>query len=123
MNAYFPLILAGVLLNTAAQILIKQGMLVIGHFDFVLSNILPIGGKLALNPYIVGGMFCYAVSIVFWFMVLSRVAVSYAYPMLSIGYIVAAVSGRLFFGEPLTLSRMSGIVVICLGVYLISRSG
>ena len=122
MNSYFPLILAGVLLNSAAQILIKKGMLLIGHFDFSLANILPVGLKLTTSPCVVAGMLSYAVSILIWFMVLSRVDVSFAYPMLSIGYIVAALAGKAMFNEPLTMTRISGILVICIGVYLISRS-
>ncbi|NCC25804.1 MAG: 4-amino-4-deoxy-L-arabinose transferase [Deltaproteobacteria bacterium] len=122
MNAYFPLILAGVLLNSAAQILIKKGMILIGHFDFSIVNILPVSLKLSTSPCIMAGMISYAASIIIWFMVLSRVDVSFAYPMLSIGYIVAALAGKAFFNEPLTMTRVSGIVVICLGVYLVSRS-
>jgi multidrug transporter EmrE-like cation transporter len=55
-------------------------------------------------------------------MVLSRVDVSYAYPMLSIGYVVAALAGKAFFGEPVDLIRWAGIVTICIGVWLITRT-
>jgi multidrug transporter EmrE-like cation transporter len=68
-------------------------------------------------------MACYAVSIVVWLMVLSRVDVSYAYPLLSVGYIVTAVAGKILFGETLGFDRCTGILVICIGVYLITRSG
>ena len=122
MNRYIPLILAGVLLNAAAQICIKQGMRTIGAFRFSLENVLPIGSQILWQPFVLTGVACYGVSLVVWLMVLSRVDVSYAYPFLSIGYIVAAVAGRAFFGEALGLYRCSGIVVICLGVYLITRS-
>ena len=61
-------------------------------------------------------------SVVVWLLVLSRVQVSYAYPMLSIGYIVNAVAAYYLFGEDLSFIRIAGIVVIIMGVYLISRS-
>jgi multidrug transporter EmrE-like cation transporter len=54
--------------------------------------------------------------------VLSRVEVSFAYPFLSIGYVVVAIVGYYFFNESLTLTRILGILIICVGVYLISRS-
>jgi multidrug transporter EmrE-like cation transporter len=57
-----------------------------------------------------------------WLKVLSRVDVSYAYPMLSIGYVVAALAGRMFFGEPVDLIRWAGIVTIGIGVWLITRT-
>jgi multidrug transporter EmrE-like cation transporter len=97
MNRYIPLILAGVLLNAMAQLCLKQGTRVMGHFDFTLNNLIPVGMKAALNLYVLLGMTCYAVSIVLWIMVLSRVDVSYAYPFLSVVYIVTAVAGRWFF--------------------------
>ena len=67
-------------------------------------------------------MICYALSILLWMAVLSKVEVSFAYPFLSIGYVVAAVVGYYFFGESLSVIRIVGIVIICIGVYLISRS-
>ncbi len=122
MNRYIPLILLGVLLNAAAQIVLKQGMRTIGHFAFALENLLPITLKAAMNPFIVTGLLCYVVSVAVWLMVLSRVEVSFAYPLLSIGYIVAAAAGWTFFDEALGPGRWLGILVICLGVYLVTRS-
>lgn len=55
-------------------------------------------------------------------MVLSRVEVSYAYPLLSVGYIVTALAGYYFFSEALTPVRWLGIVTICIGVWLITRT-
>jgi len=123
MNQYIPLILSGVLLNSLAQLCIKQAMRVIGPFAFTLENLLPIGLKVIVNPFLILGMACYALSIFLWLLVLSRVDVGYAYPMLSVGYIVTAVAGRALFGEMLGISRLSGILFICLGVFLITRSG
>jgi len=122
MNRYLPLILTGVFLNAMAQIWIKHGMRAIGPFAFKLKNLVPVGLKVAINFYVLSGMACYAVSIVVWLMVLSRVNVSYAYPLLSVGYIVTALAGKILFGEALGFTRSAGILVICLGVYLITRS-
>lgn len=124
MNAaiMLPLILFSVLLNSAAQLLLKGGMETIGRFDFSLSNLLPISIKIAMNPGIVGGLFIYVVSVIIWLMVLSRVDVSFAYPMTSIGYIVTAIAGYFLFHENLSLTRIIGIIVIIAGVYLVTRS-
>ncbi|OQY43609.1 MAG: 4-amino-4-deoxy-L-arabinose transferase [Desulfobacteraceae bacterium 4572_87] len=122
MTRYLPLILLGVLLNATAQLCLKQGMRQVGHFAFSLSNLVPIGFKVALNPFVFAGLVCYVVSVVVWLMALSRVEVSYAYPLLSVGYVVTAFAGQLFFGEALGPMRWAGILVICLGVYLVTRS-
>ena len=119
---YLPLILLGVLLNAAAQLLLKEGMRRIGHFAFAWANVIPIGMQVAVSPFILAGLFSYVVSVMVWILVLSRVQVSFAYPMLSIGYIVNAVAAYYLFDESLSLTRIAGIVVIVGGVYLITRS-
>lgn len=124
MNALsFSLVLAGVLLNAAAQLLLKAGTNAVGHFEFTGANIVPVGLRLALEPHILGGVSCYVVSLVVWIMALSRVEVSIAYPMLSIGYLVNAVAAWYLFGETLSALRLTGIGFIVVGVFLVARSG
>ena len=122
MNKYIPLIILGVLLNACAQITIKQGMRTIGLFSFSMANIIPVGIKVALSPFIIAGLFCYAISVVVWLLVLSRVEVTYAYPFLSVGYIVTAIAGYMFLGENMECTRWVGIFIICIGVYLITKT-
>ena len=118
----FALILAGVLLNAAAQLLLKAGTNAVGHFEFSAANIVPVGLRLALEPFILGGVACYVVSLVVWIMALSRVEVSIAYPMLSIGYVINAIAAWYLFGESLTALRLTGIGFIVVGVFLVARS-
>lgn len=118
----FSLILTGVLLNAAAQLLLKAGTTRVGHFEFSTANILPVGMQFATQPHIMGGLACYAVSVVVWIMALSRVPVSVAYPMLSIGYVVNAFAAWWLFGESLAMQKLVGIGFIIIGVWLVARS-
>lgn len=118
----FGLILLGVLLNAAAQLLLKAGTNAVGQFAFSRDNILPVGWQLATEPHIFGGLTCYVVSVVVWIMALSRVEVSIAYPMLSIGYVVNALAAWWLFGEAVSLTRLAGIGIIIMGVYVVARS-
>ena len=120
--ASFALILLGVLLNAAAQLLLKAGANAIGTFEFALHNVVPVGMRLVFEPHIVGGIACYVISVIVWIMALTRVEVSVAYPMLSIGYIVNALAAWYLFGEALTGIRITGIGFIVVGVFLIARS-
>jgi multidrug transporter EmrE-like cation transporter len=94
----------------------------IGHFEFVWANLFPIAIQVAGNFFILGGLTCYVVSVAVWLLVLSRVEVGFAYPLLSVGYIVNAVAGYYLFQENLSLSRITGILIICVGVYFVTRS-
>lgn len=116
------LILTGVLLNAAAQLVLKKGMSQIGAIQVDVNSILTMVLKVSMNLYVWTGLIFYVISFLVWLMVLSRVEVSYAYPFLSIGYIIAAFVGYFYFGESMTLSKIGGIVIICLGVFLLYRA-
>ena len=108
----FALVLIGVLLNAVAQLLLKAGTNAVGSFAYSADNLLPIGWKLATQPYIVGGLGCYVISVVVWILALSRTEVSIAYPMLSIGYVLNALAAWYLFGEALGAQRLAGIGII-----------
>jgi drug/metabolite transporter (DMT)-like permease len=78
--------------------------------------------KAAFNPYVLFGLLCYGLGFMVWLIVLSKAEVSYAYPLISLGYVFTAILARALFGEAVSFTRMAGIVVTCLGVFLIARS-
>ena len=118
----FTLVLTGVLLNAAAQLLLKAGVKDMGVIQLTPATIWSAGLKLALEPHILGGLTCYVISVVVWILALSRVQVSIAYPMLSLGYVVTAFIAWAFMGEAVNAMRLTGIAVIIVGVFLVARS-
>ena len=120
--ADFFIILTGVLLNAGAQLLLKAGAKSVGPLAN-LGALRNAAWALALHPGIIGGLFCYVVSVVVWIVALSRVDVSVAYPLLSIGYVVNALLAMWLFGEAVSLQRWLGIGVILVGVALVARTG
>jgi multidrug transporter EmrE-like cation transporter len=111
------LILAAVGLNASAQLFLRKGMLGLspssnGSFASVLT------GAITSAP-VWSGLACYAVSVLLWLLVLSRVEVGRAYPLQGLGYIVVAVAGWWVLGETLSVSQMIGICVIWIGAYLV----
>jgi multidrug transporter EmrE-like cation transporter len=121
-SADLALVLTGVMLNAAAQLLLKAGSRAISDVAFNFANRWTLVERIALNPPILAGLACYVVSVVFWILALSRVDVSIAYPMLSVGYIVTAVAGWLVFSEAVSVARVAGIFIIIAGVWLVARS-
>lgn len=119
--ADFLIVLVGVLLNAGAQLLLKAGASASAPIVSV-AGLRAAAAGLALHPAILGGLVCYAVSVVVWIVALSRVDVSVAYPMLSIGYVVNALLAYWLFGEAVSAERWLGIAVILVGVALVARS-
>ncbi len=115
------LVLSGVLLNAIAQLLLKAGAGSLTGLELRAGNALAIAGRL-VNAPIIAGLGCYALSVVFWILALARVEVSVAYPMLSLGYVVNALAAWWLFDENLSGTRIAGIGVILIGVWLVARS-
>lgn len=119
----FAFIISGVLLNAVAQVLLKAGTNALGGaIHLTVSNAFETFIRVASQLPILAGLACYALSLVVWIMGLSRTDVSIAYPMLSLGYVVAAVGAWMFLGETIPPQRMLGIAVILGGVVLLERS-
>ncbi len=116
------LILLDVVLNVAGQLSLKYGMSQFGNFSLSLSALPPIFLKAATNPNVILGLICYGLGFLVWLIVLAKAEVSYAYPLISLGYVFTAILARVLLGEAVTFTRMAGILVTCLGVFLIARS-
>lgn len=107
-------------LAVAGQLLMKHGMNQFGTFPIsqIIFKIIP----MILNPFVFLGFFLFGVSSIFWLAVLSRMQLSFVYPMVSLAYVLVALFSFYFFKENVSLIRWVGIGVICIGVFLISRS-
>jgi multidrug transporter EmrE-like cation transporter len=119
----WALILTGVGLNAAAQLLLKVATKPLAHFsefnvDVLSSSVVILFRSLPFWA----GMLCYASSVCVWVAALSKAPVSTAYPMLSLGYVVVAAVSVAWLGETLTPAKMLGIALICTGVLLVSRN-
>ena len=121
-RATFALIVLGVLLNAAAQLLLKAAANRVGPIVVQPQSLALAARDLVFSMPLIAGIACYVVSVIVWIIALSRADVSVAYPMLSIGYVVNAVAAWALFGEAVTPMRLTGIGVIVLGVFLVAGS-
>ena len=114
-----PLIVLGVLLNAGAQIFLKKGLQAAGGLQLAPGPLF----SLFLQPGILGGLACYAVSVVVWLGALSMVDVNYAYPFLALGFLANALMAQWFLGEHIPGVRWVALAIIILGVALQAWSG
>lgn len=123
MNAStFGFIGIGICLNAIAQLLLKMGTNSVGAIHFTTENWLDIASKLVTQLPIIAGLACYVIGVFVWIIGLSRVDVTIAYPMLSLGYIINAAGAWYFLGEIISLQRLLAISVIMVGIVLLARS-
>jgi drug/metabolite transporter (DMT)-like permease len=74
-----------------------------------------------LNPFVLGGFLLYGIGALVWLEVLSHWDVSKAYPLVGLGFGLSLVIG-IALGEHVTTLRTIGVVLICIGVFLVGRS-
>jgi multidrug transporter EmrE-like cation transporter len=116
------LILVGVGLNAAAQLLLKVATRPLAQYsDFGVETLRASAISLGTSGAFWIGMVCYGTSLCVWLAALSKAPVSTAYPMLSLGYVVVAAVSVLWLGETLAPAKILGIALICAGVVLVSR--
>lgn len=120
--AAFAFLMAGVALNATAQLLLKAGTNTLGVISLTRDNWADVTWRMATQHYFIAGAACYVLSLFVWIIGLSRVPVSIAYPLLSVGYILNALAAHYLLGEALNLSRWLGIGLIVAGVVLVTRS-
>ena len=118
----FGYLFTAVLMNTAAQLLLKAGTNALGVLSLTRGEWGGTLTRIATQPHFIAGVTIYLVSLVVWIVGLSRVPVSIAFPLLSLGYVLNAVAAWWLFGETLSASRWLGIGFIVLGVWLVARA-
>jgi multidrug transporter EmrE-like cation transporter len=118
----FLVLLLGVLLNAAAQLLLKAGVKPLGAIGINPGSLVPGLATALTQAPVLAGLACYVISVAVWLVALSRVDVSLAYPMLSLGYVVNAAAAWWLFGEAVGVMRFAGIALILLGVLIVARS-
>jgi drug/metabolite transporter (DMT)-like permease len=115
-------ILVSVVAGAAGQVLLKKGMGSMGPLTLSVSQLGNILWRIGTNPYVVIGLAIYVGGTVFWLTALSRVDLSYAYPFASLSYVVMLIASWQLFDENITVLRLLGTLIVCLGVFIISRS-
>jgi drug/metabolite transporter (DMT)-like permease len=120
--ADFSVLFCGVLLNALAQLGLKAATRVSGPLLASDPGVWRRGLDLLVVPSLWYALCAYGLSVVVWLVGQSRVPVSQAYPLLSLGYVINVGLAWWLLGEVPNAQRVAGIAVIVLGVVLVARS-
>lgn len=114
-------ILIAVLTGSIAQTMMKFGTDRVGQFgETPLVEYLL---RLMTNPFVILAILAYGFGVIFYMFMLSRLDLSYLYPMMvALGLVFATLVSAFVFREQISLQRIGGIVVVILGIFLVGRS-
>ena len=114
----YILAFVSILLGSFAQYLLKKG---ITDVTRVSNGFIQLLKNSVSNISLIIGLSFYALSMVFWLYVLSKMQLSKAYPMVSLGYVFTMFLGYFLLNESLSAFKLIGIMLIICGVIFISR--
>jgi multidrug transporter EmrE-like cation transporter len=116
------IVMTAVIFNALAQLFLKAGAPAISSFYISSEGFIEIAFKILTNVHIIAGLICCVLGLAVWMVALSRLEVSIAYPLLSIGYVINAIGAHYLFNESLTIEKFLGIGIILIGVFVLARS-
>ena len=115
-------ILICIILNVAGQTSIKYGTNVVGELSLGITKLGSFFVTVLKQPFILLGFILYGISAFFWIGALSKSELSFAYPFLSIGYVLIFFISWRLFGEAINISRLIGVLLIIGGMFFLMRS-
>jgi len=118
----FSILICGVLLNALAQLGLKAATRVSGPLIAGDAGVWQRAFNVLAVPSFWYAMLAYGLSVIVWTVGLSRVPVSQAYPLLSLGYVINIGLAWWLLGEMPNAQRVLGIAIIVGGVVLVARS-
>jgi multidrug transporter EmrE-like cation transporter len=125
----FALIVFSVVLGVLGQLSLKHGVMAVSNAgtsgiaqSLSARSIATFLQGAAGNNFVILGFLCYVISAASWLVILTRVDLSLAYPLISIGYILVVILSKYLFDEPVTTMRIAGTLLVCGGVFLLVRS-
>jgi len=121
MNALGYILVSGIF-GVTAQLILKRAVVALGPLTLRPDTLPSVALALVLSPLVILGLAVYVTGTFFWLVALSRTDLSYAYPFASLNYVLVLISSWWLLGEQPSLPRIIGVVVICFGVWAISRT-
>lgn len=123
MLANIAIILGSIMMSSTAHVLLKKGAMSVSELTVSGQSLLMNVWVVATNPWVVGGMCLHVSALAVWMWALSRVDISFAYPFLAVGYVFVSLMAWQWLGENITLTRVSGMAIIIIGIFVLSRGG
>ncbi len=118
----YLLVFCTVIGMTAAQLLLKRGMIAVGEAPHTIHELANFFIRACINPYVITAIIITAATAVVWIYTVSKAQISFIYPFMSLSYVLVALFSLLLFREDVTITRWLGVAVICIGVFIVARS-
>jgi multidrug transporter EmrE-like cation transporter len=115
-------LLLAISFGVVSQLIIKWQMSAFSFNDYeTWQDKFALAFSMFLNPYIIISLTLTLLSGVTWMIAMTKFEISYAYPFTLLGLVLVTTFSVIFFGESVNTYKISGILIIILGIILISK--
>ena len=115
-------LLLAIFFGVVSQLIIKWQMSAFSFNDYeTWQDKFALAFSMFLNPYIIISLILTLLSGVSWMIAMTKFEISYAYPFTLLGLVLVTTFSVIFFGESVNTYKISGILIIILGIILISK--
>lgn len=111
-----------ILFTVYGQLILKWRISLYGQLPVETAEKLYFLAKLVFDPFLISGFASTLVAAVFWIAAMTKFDISYAYPFMSLAFVLVLILSAWFFKEPITLNKMLGMAFIVIGIIITSRS-
>ena len=108
MFPYYAALAIGIIIGIFGQIALKSGS---ARTDDIVAQF--------INPGTILGLACYGIGAFFYVAAIKKIPISVAYPSVSIGYAIVALTAHFVWGEPFGLQQVAGLLLISGGILLL----
>jgi len=118
MIRYIIILTIAIVFNALANILMKVGMRNVGKTDHFMD----LAVKAVRQPALILGVFSFGLALLAYSIVLTRLNLSIAYPvMVSMGLIIVVTVSAMFLQETISVIQIVGFILIIAGVWLVAK--
>jgi multidrug transporter EmrE-like cation transporter len=114
-------ILLTILLTVYGQIIIKWQVNYAGAFPGGVTDKILFLLRLLLNPWVISSFLCAFLASLTWMAALTKLPLSFAYPFMSLSFVLVMVLSSIYFYEPITIPKAVGMGLIVVGIIIGSQ--
>jgi uncharacterized membrane protein len=114
-------IIATLLLTAYGQLILKWRLNFLGAIPSGFKNQVSYFFTALTDIYILSSFAAAFLASLTWMAALTRFNLSFAYPFMSLSFVIVLFLGAVFLHEPLKITSIAGVLLIIAGLYIASR--
>jgi multidrug transporter EmrE-like cation transporter len=117
----FVYVLGTILFTVYGQLIVKWQVAKAGALPTAWLRKIPFMLDLILNPWIISAMAAGFGALLCWLAAMTKFDLSYAYPFMSLAFVLVLILSAVLFHEAVTAPKVLGVALIMAGIVVASR--